>query len=199
MNHPPQLDELVAAAQEMGARRAEVVPTGILTVKTAAWAKCFIPACKFYGSSIMCPPHNPLKPEITRRIVGEYQWGVLFQLMAEVEDFVGDQWRTRHVPTELKHKEMVAELEGRAFAMGYPLAMGFAAGECSLCVPRQECTVLAGDECRHPLRARPAMEACGFDVFTIMKTMGWPMAPIGHRCRAEQVPCASLVGLVLVV
>ena len=199
MNHPPQLDQLVAAAKELGAQRAEVVPTGILVVREAARAKCFIPACKFYGSSIMCPPHNPLKPEITRRIVGEYQWGVLFQLMAKVEDFVGEEWRTRHVPTELKHKEMVAELEGRAFALGYPLAMGFAAGECSLCVPRQECSVLAGGECRHPLRARPAMEACGFDVFSIMQTMGWPMVPIGDRCEVEQVPCASLVGLVLVV
>jgi len=197
MNYPQHLDELVAAARDMGASRAEVVPTGILEIKTGAWAKCFIPACKFYGSSIMCPPHNPLKPHITRRIVGEYDWALLFQLMAPVEDFVGPEWRTRHVPTELKHKEMVAELEGRAFAMGYPLAMGFAAGECSLCVPRQECSVLAGGECRHPLRARPAMEACGFDVFALMQKMGWPMVPIGDRCKPVEVPCASLVGLIL--
>ncbi|MEW5912306.1 MAG: DUF2284 domain-containing protein [Thermodesulfobacteriota bacterium] len=199
MNYPPELEQLRELALSMGAARAEVVPSGILDVRTSAWARCFIPACKFYGSSIMCPPHNPLTPEVTREIVAEYQWGLIFQLMAEVADFVGPEWRTRHVPTEIKHKEMVAELEGRAFHMGFARALGFAAGECSLCVPRQECSVLEGGECRHPLRARPAMEACGFDVFAIAAKLGWPLVTIGHRSQAEHVPCASLIGLVLVV
>ena len=199
MNHPPKLDQLRDLALELGSARAEVIPTGVLEVRTSAWAKCFIPACKFYGSSIMCPPHNPLKPEITRQIVSEFSWSLLFQLMTEVEDFVGDEWRTRHVPTELKHKEMVARLEGEAFHLGYTRALGFAAGECSLCVPQKDCSVLDGGECRHPLQARPAMEACGFDVFAIADKMGWPMAPIGHRSTAEKIPCASLVGLILVV
>lgn len=199
MNYPPELDQLRDLAQELGAARAEVVPTGILEVRTSAWARCFIPACKFYGSSIMCPPHNPLKPHLTRQIVAEYDWGLLFQLEAAVADFVGPQWRTRHVPTELKHKEMVAELEGRAFHLGFARALGFAAGECSLCVPQQECSVLGGGECRHPLRARPAMEACGFDVFALARKMGWPITTIGHRSQQADIPCASLIGLVLVV
>ncbi|MFZ0482145.1 MAG: DUF2284 domain-containing protein [Desulfobacterales bacterium] len=51
---------------------------------------------------------------------------------------------------ELKHKEIVAKLEGRAFYMGFPLAMGFAAGECSLCLPHTTCSVLNGQDCSHP-------------------------------------------------
>ncbi len=194
-----KLEQLKDYAVELGSHRAELVGTSHLTIRNSARAKCFIPACKFYGSSIMCPPHNPLTPEVTRGILSEFQYGVLLQLEAAVPDFVGEHWRRDHVSTELKHKEIVARLEGRAFHMGFPLAMGFAAGECSLCLPKQRCTVLSGKDCRHPLQARPAMEACGFDVFDIAKRVGWDLTPIGHESRRDEVPCASLIGLVLVV
>ena len=42
------------------------------------------------------------------------------------------------------------------------------------------------------------MEACGFDVFTIAGKLGWNLFPIGHSSLQEQVPCASLIGMVLV-
>lgn len=194
-----KLELLCREALRLGAARAKAVPTSRLVVREAARAKCFIPLCKFYGSSAMCPPHNPLTPRTTRRILKEYAWGVLFQLEAKVEDFVGEGWRSRHLGTELKQKEMVARLEAKAFYMGFPLAMGFAAGECSLCLPEDSCAVLRGEPCAHPLRARPAMEACGFDVFAIAGSMGWPLVPIGHSSKMEEVNCASLLGLVLVV
>ncbi len=197
--HLKKLAELKDYALELGADRAAIIDAGDLVIKTSAWARCFIPACKYYGSSIMCPPHNPLTPEVTRRIVAEYKHGLLFQLDAAVADFVGPQWRQRHVDTELKHKEMVAKIEGRAFHGGFPLAMGFAAGECSLCLPQKPCAVLEGKACLHPLQARPAMEACGFDVFAIAERVGWKLVPIGHESQVKAIPCASLIGLVLVV
>jgi predicted metal-binding protein len=193
-----KLEELRKYALSVGADRAAVVLASDLVVRESARAKCYIPACKFYGSSIMCPPHNPLTPEITRRIVQEYYYGILLQLEAKVEDFVGEEWRRRHVAAEIRHKEIVAEVEGKAFGEGFTFAMGFAAGECSLCLPGRSCAVLKGEECAHPLRARPAMEACGFDVFAIARKVGWDLHVIGHRSRVEDVPCASLVGLVLV-
>ena len=199
MKNDKKLEALKNYALEIGSDRALLVPTDQLIIRQSAWAKCFIPGCKFYGSSIMCPPHNPLTPDVTRKIVAEYDWGLLFQLDVKVDDFVGKEWRTRHVPTEIKHKEMVARIEGKAFYMGFPLAMGFAAGECALCLPEKPCTVLSGESCRHPLRARPAMEACGFDVFSITRKVGWNLVPIGHSSIREEVPCASLIGLVLVV
>lgn len=199
MDNMEKLEELRCFAEELGADRAMVIPASDLVIRTSAWAKCFIPACKFYGSSIMCPPHNPLTPDITKQIVSEFRYGILLQLDARVDDFVGDKWRKSHVATELKHKEIVAKLEGRAFYMGFPLALGFAAGECALCLPHEPCAVLKGADCAHPLQARPAMEACGFDVFTIANRVGWGLVPIGHQSKQESVPCASLIGLVLVV
>jgi len=102
--------------------------------------------------------------------------------------------RVRIVGTDL----LVVREAARAFYMGFPLAMGFGAGECSLCLPSRPCSALRGEPCAHSLKARPAMEACGFDVFAIVEKVGWPMVPIGHRSRKEDVPCASLVGLVLI-
>jgi predicted metal-binding protein len=198
MNHMKKLEKLRLFAEESGASRAVVMRTSNLMIRTTAWAKCFIPACKFYGSSIMCPPHNPLTPEITERIVAEFRYGILLQLDAPVDDFVGHEWRRNHVATELRHKEIVAKLEGRAFYLGFHLALGFAAGECSLCLPDKPCAVLQGQDCIHPLQARPAMEACGFDVFTIASRVGWNIVPIGHSSQRETVPCASLIGLVLI-
>ncbi len=197
--NPQELEELRQYALRIGASRALVLPTRQLAVRDSARAKCYIPACKFYGSSIMCPPHNPLTPDLTRKIVAEYEYGILFQLDAPVEDFVGEEWRRRHIPTELRHKEILAKLEGKAFYMGFPRAMGFAAGECSLCLPQNACAVLQGGSCAHPLQARPAMEACGFDVFAIAKKAGWELVPIGHSSTPQEVSCASLIGLVLVV
>jgi predicted metal-binding protein len=196
---PKKLEELRQYALEVGADRAIILSAKQLEIRHSARAKCYIPACKFYGSSIMCPPHNPLTPDITQDIVAEYRYGILFQVEARVEDFVGREWRRRHIPTELKHKEILARLEGRAFYTGFPRAMGFAAGECSLCLPQKACAVLRGDPCIHPLRARPAMEACGFDVFAIAKKVGWNLVPIGHSSDQKEVGCASLIGLVLVV
>ncbi len=193
-----KLQILCREAMALGCSRVRIVGTDLLVVREAARAKCYVPLCRFFGSSLMCPPHNPLTPEVTRKIIQEYSFALLFQLEARVEDFVGPDWRSTHLPTELRHKEILAELEARAFYMGFPLAMGFGAGECSLCLPSRPCSALRGEPCAHSLKARPAMEACGFDVFAIVEKVGWPMVPIGHRSRKEDVPCASLVGLVLI-
>jgi len=193
-----KLHELQNYALEIGSTRAQIMEAADLVVNERARARCFIPTCKFYGSSIHCPPHNPLTPEVTRRIVSEYRYGLLFQLETDVDNFVGEEWVKRHLPTELRHKEMVSQISSRAFHMGFPMAMGFAAGECSLCLPARTCAVLEGKPCVHPLRAHPAMEACGFDVFAIAQKAGWRLVPIGQASRVTDVPCASLIGLVLV-
>ena len=91
MNNMKKLEELRRFAEELGVDRAVVIPKSDLVIRTTAWAKFFVPACKFYGSSIMCPPHNPLTPNVTARIVSEFRHGILLQLDARVDDFVGDQ------------------------------------------------------------------------------------------------------------
>ena len=73
-----ELEDLRQYALKIGASRIAVLPTDPLVIRHSARAKCYIPACKFYGSSIMCPPHNSLTPEITRKMVSEYSAALYF-------------------------------------------------------------------------------------------------------------------------
>lgn len=145
----------------------------------------------------MCPPHNPLTPDRTKELVSEYYVALLLQVEQDPHDFAGPDWAKKHREPGLRHKDLISEVENRAFYGGYPLAMGFAAGECSYCLPKEMCAVLNGERCRHPLRARPSLEACGFDVFSIVHKVGWPIIPIGGTSDPDKTSCASLIGLIL--
>lgn len=188
-------EELKEYALTVGATDAEVINTSLLDVREAARHRCYIPL--WYGSSVMCPPHNPLTPDKTRKIVEEYSTAILLRVEHDPHDFAGDEWVERHREPELQHKDLVGKVESKAFHAGYPLTMGFAAGECSYCLPDQECAVLEGEQCRHALKARPSMEACGFDVFSIAHKVGWDLTPIGADTDPNTIPCAALIGLIL--
>jgi predicted metal-binding protein len=140
--------DLVERADALGALRAVVVPAE--SVETAPWVrwKCRF-GCGGYGSNLMCPPHSP-GPEETRKVLDGYKRGVLFE---------APQGRT---------KEIAAALERELFLAGFYKAIGLGAGPCSLCK-----TCALEDGCRHPYEARPAMEACGIDVFATVRKHGF--------------------------
>ena len=79
---------------------------------------------------------------------------------------------------EITH--LVVALERRAFLEGYHKAFAMGAGPCELCK-----TCLPGErECRHPEKARPAMEACGIDVFQTARNNGFPIDTVKNPdCR----------------
>ncbi len=66
-------------------------------------------------------------------------------------------------------KKIAVRLEREAFLAGYYKAFGLGSGPCDLC--REECAFDRG--CRHADRARPAMEACGIDVFAPARGNGF--------------------------
>ena len=139
--------ELRALAAELGAKRAKVISPA--TVVTAAWVrwKCQF-GCSGYGSSRMCPPHSPTPAE-TRALLDGYLRAVLFE---------GKRGRT---------KATAVALERQLFLAGHHKALGLGAGPCMLC---RTCRL---DDCRHPEEARPAMEACGIDVFATARRHGF--------------------------
>ena len=67
-----------------------------------------------------------------------------------------------------KPREIVPKLEREIFLAGYYKAFGYASGPCRLC---PACDVK--QDCRHPEEARPAMEACGIDVFATARRNGF--------------------------
>jgi len=139
---------LVDMAKKQGALSAEVISPS--TVETHAWVrwKCRF-GCGGYDSSLCCPPHTP-GPEETRLMLDGYHRAVLFEAPGN------------------RAKEIAAALERQLFLAGFYKAFGLGAGPCRLC---ETCSMEEG--CQHPHRARPAMEACGIDVYATVRKHGF--------------------------
>jgi predicted metal-binding protein len=133
---------------DLGVREANIIDPK--TVETASWVrwKCRF-GCGGYNSSLMCPPHSPT-PEETRKVLDSYKWAILFEA------------------GRLDTKEVATKMEPEVFLSGYYKALGLGAGPCRLC---SSCAFDEG--CRHPDEARPAMEACGIDVFATVRKHGF--------------------------
>jgi predicted metal-binding protein len=158
------------ATEKAGVKDAKIVsPSG---VETAPWVrlKCQF-GCDGYGQCLVCPPFTPT-PEEMRKVLDAYRRAILIHFEADAEI-----------------KAMVAELEREIFLRGAWKAFGLGAGPCYFC---KNCPVDEG-QCRHAERARPAMEACGIDVFSTVKKAGFPIEVVR---KARQ--CPNYYGLVLV-
>ncbi|MCX5759145.1 MAG: DUF2284 domain-containing protein [Candidatus Hydrogenedentes bacterium] len=160
--------ELVALALKAGALVARLVsPADVDTAEWVRW-KCQF-GCDGYGSSLMCPPHSP-KPVETRALLDGYQVAILFE------------------SPRGKAKSIAMRLERELFLAGHYKAFGIGAGPCDLC------DACAFDEgCRHAGKARPAMEACGIDVFATARKHGFSIDVV----RTHKDP-EHYFGLVLV-
>lgn len=192
------MEHLREFAIKAGAADAKVIPSNLVVVDERARYKCMYPPCRWYGSSAICPPYLKLTPDVTERLIQKYKYAIIIRIKTPPDHLAGPEWTDLHKPHELKLKEVVADVMGEAFNMGYHLNLGFAAGECSICLPKGlECTAIHG-MCRDPFKAIPAMEATGIDVFTTVRNAGWEIYPIGATTKLADVPCAALYGLVLV-
>lgn len=156
-------------AVSLGALRAKVISTK--KVFTAAWVrwKCGF-GCDGYGSNRLCPPHSPT-PEETRRVLDEYKRAILI-----------------HCDADTDVRALVAKLERSAFLGGFYKAFGFARGPCDLC---STCAFDKG--CRHADQARPAMEACGIDVFRTARAAGFPIEVVTDRSCEQNYYAMLLV------
>jgi len=187
-------------AIELGASEAVVIPAQWVQVDERVRLKCLVGRCYNYGQSAHCPPYSP-EPEFMRKALNRFHWAVLFRSdVVPVEDYTDiDQYLSQGVKHDRKFLEIVTEIESRAFADGYYLAMGFGCGSCrtALCGDMM-CTVLDSGRCRFPLRARPSMESVGIDAFGLVTKVGWKIYPIYRGVNPKLVPSASSVGLVFI-
>jgi predicted metal-binding protein len=172
---PDRSDLSDEALRRLVSERPGVKATKIVLpaeVETAAWVrlKCQF-GCDGYGQCLVCPPFTPT-PEQMRKVLDSYRRAVLI-----------------HFDKDAETKATVAELEREIFLRGAWKAFGLGAGPCYFC----ETCVLQEDGCRHAERARPAMEACGIDVFTTVQKAGFPIEVVRNERQ-----CPNYFGLILV-
>jgi len=153
---PAQLAAFCDTAVRLGAKRAVLVrPADVVTGGWVRW-KCQF-GCGGFGSSRMCPPHTPT-PEQTRRLLDEYKHAILFEAALGMS------------------KKIAVKLERAVFLAGHYKALGLGAGPCPLCAT---CAFEKG--CRHPQQARPAMEACGIEVYATARRHGFTINVVRSR------------------
>lgn len=158
------------AGERPGVKEAKIVAGA--EVETAPWVrlKCQF-GCDGYAQCLVCPPYTPT-PEDMRKVLDSYRRALLI-----------------HFDPDVNVKAAVVELEREIFLRGAWKALGLGAGPCYLC---ERCALQVGG-CRHAERARPAMEACGIDVFTTVRKAGLPIEVV--RTMRQ---CPNYYGLVLV-
>jgi predicted metal-binding protein len=94
-----------------------------------------------------------------------------------------------HFDSDADVKAIVADLEREIFLRGAWKAFGLGAGPCYFC---KKCPVDEG-QCRRAEQARPAMEACGIDVFSTVRRAGFPIEVVRSTRQ-----CPNYYGLILV-
>ncbi|MDP6524828.1 MAG: DUF2284 domain-containing protein [Kiritimatiellia bacterium] len=167
----PTLDpwsRIQQAARGLGFSHA--IPMNPADVPSAAWVreKCRI-GCDHYDRSPCCPPRTMDHVEFSK-LLAEYRMGLVLAGEPPLQDY----------------QHSLVKLEKLALQAGYHKALAFSAGPCSLC---DECIV---DKCPMPASRRPALEACGCDVYALAKMAGIKLQPI-----AKDNPFVQYVSMLL--
>ncbi len=187
------LKRYLELARELGVSDAAVVKKGSWFLDPRVTLKCTVPRCRNYDTCSNCPPHTPNWRE-TAALIEPYRTAVLLRWVY-VRDVAPEIAASRRRSTY----STLADIEAAAFYDGYYFACGFGAGSCRYLCGGEICRELVEPEkgCRHPLLARPSMEAMGFDVYRTASAAGWTMNPAGGGCPAD-VKTLSRISIVLI-
>lgn len=177
------MEELIKIALEAGATRAKLMDVKEVVVDERVKLKCSVPRCDAYEASLTCPPHT-MSVEEFKEILSRFKKALILQVETDQNSMdkssapLGSAFEglfKEHMdifaPFRLKLSEVIDRVEAEAFKQGYAYAAGFGAGRCILC--GDECPGILDGRCRHPFRARPAMEAMGIDIPLTAKNAGY--------------------------
>ena len=191
------LNEFIHIALKAGAHAARIIPSQMVEVDERVRLKCEVPRCAGFGQYLTCPPHVMGIADF-RKILSRYEWCLLVQVEAKdvdstdkasgrIDRAVLKENRDHHRPYKLKLLEVVETVEAAAFKKGMRFATGLIGGSCVLC---ERCVEdRFADACRHPFRARPAMEGVGIDVFKTAQNADLPI----HLSSSNNVLWTGLV------
>jgi len=200
------LDSFIASmcqkAKALGASEAVALSVDDIVVDERTGLKCFVPLCSSYGVNLMCPPNVPPISKF-KEMLSCYHSAILIKMAIPLSGVSGGSGEEKEEPpgaptaeemsiivdAQRRLHEIIDRIESLCFAAGYRFAAGLIGGACCLC---EECVGLSsGLPCRHPLKARPSMDAVGIDVVATVQR-------VGLHLSFGQNDGRSWVGLVLV-
>ena len=178
------IKKIERTAVEKGANSTRLIDTENIFVEDWVRQKCEY-GCNGYARHFTCPPYSPT-PEETRKRLQNYSRALLVEF-TELQD-IGEQQKIH---------EIMYELEREAFLNGFYKAFSYTAGPCKLCGTCPAGKVenpneYSKKECKNQKKARPAMEACGIDVFQTVRNAGYEIDVV----KQEQ-ECFKNFGLLL--
>jgi predicted metal-binding protein len=196
------LERYCQLALDAGASDAVILPANEVVVDERVRLKCLVPRCLRAGETPNCPPNAP-DLDLVRRALGRFSWAILFKCdVGPLEDYAPEKAKTqedkrRVLAFHRPGSEVIYTLERQAYKDGYHLAMGFGGGSCKdyLC-QGMICQFLDSGRCRFPHRSRPAMEAMGIDVLSMIRTVGWKAFALLDDL--DNIPCGITVGIVFI-
>ena len=138
-------------AVEMGALHALVIKASEIVIDPRTYLKCMY-GCDTWGHNWTCPSApGALKPWEFEDILRRYRFGILI-----------------HCDNKKTSQKISFQLESDAFVDGYYFA--FSMSDCGLCK-----TCEHPEPCKHPEKARPALQGLGIDVFATVRKQGLPI------------------------
>ena len=189
-------------ALESGAADAVIIPAAEVAVDERVRLKCLVPRCLRAGETPNCPPNAP-DLSLVREALGRFSWALLFKCeVGPLEEYAPGSGQTKEEKRRVlsfhrQGSDVIYALERQAYKDGYHLALGFGGGSCKdyLC-QGMLCQFLDSGRCRFPHRSRPAMEAMGIDVISLINRVGWQAYALLDDL--DKIPCAITVGIVFV-
>ena len=195
------LEKYRQRAIELGATDARVITTDMVLIDERVRAKCIVPLCRNYGATPNCPPHT-MELDLVRKIVKNFRYAIFFMLRVPSQELTNPDFKQKRsgAISSIKQSQIIAKLESEAFYDGDHLAMAVGGGPCQpyLCQDQECAALVPGQRCRHPLKARPSMEAAGMDAYIMAAKVGWEIYPIGGSVSSSEIPCGNRLGLVLI-
>ena len=184
-NYEPRLKKALEALCELavteGAHECAVVECKDLVFKDISTDAPDVPVEE---RSIFWPvPRFP--KDSLQDAIRQYRWAVAFRLNIDDEESREerrdyDDRSSGHRYSENDSKERIFKIAGlveaASFYKVFYLDIGLAAGNCKdvFCRTDKKCQALSvGKPCRHPLRPRPSIKACGLDPESIAEKAGW--------------------------
>ncbi len=150
-------------ARDLGAVDALVIDAHDIVFDPRTYLKCMY-GCSTWGKCWVCPSApGALKPWEAERALARYRWALLI-----------------HTHDKPSSQRISFAVESQAFVDGYYFA--FSMSDCGLC---PECGLPAGEACRFPGKARPAMQAMGIDVFATVRRHGLPIRTLSGEGQEQ--------------